>query len=151
MRTGSRGAGMAGVTALALAAGASAPAHAWEMVQTIDQPEERDAQGRVTVEASEIMVIACTGEGENGGRFYIYDYVDRPGFRVVDPPNWGSPVGGRDYLTQEQAIEVACASGGFLPGGTAVPPLGGDAMTPQPGADTSLPTPGGGVTELPST
>ena len=60
------------------------------------------------MEASNIHVIACNGAGENGGQFYIYEYLNRPGFRAILPPNWGNALGGRDFGTYQEAASVAC-------------------------------------------
>ena len=75
------------------------------------QAEQRDAYGRITVEASVISVLNCNGAGENGRQFYIYRYVNRGGFRAILPPYWGSPIGGRDWSTFQIAARVACTAG----------------------------------------
>jgi len=36
-------------------------------------------------------------DNANGGSFYIYQYVNRLGFRAILPPNWGRAIGGRDH------------------------------------------------------
>ncbi|MDP2312182.1 MAG: hypothetical protein Q8P41_04700 [Pseudomonadota bacterium] len=86
----------------------SAPAHAYQSVHDFAQEEVRDANGKVTVEASIIHVIQCNAEGENGGQFYIYQFTDRAGFRAIQPPAWGSPIGGKDFDTFDEAATAAC-------------------------------------------
>lgn len=114
--------GSAGALVVVVLALASPRAHAWELVQQFDQPEQRDANGNITVEASVIQVINCSGEGENGGQFYIYEYLDRPGFRAILPPDWGHPVGGQDFATEDEAIAAACTAGlAPTPGTTPTP------------------------------
>jgi hypothetical protein len=83
---------------------------AYQILQQAQQPQAIDpATGRITVEASIIHVVACNGAGENGGQFYIYQYVNRPGFRAVRPPIW---VGiGPDQPTFAHAVAVACGLG----------------------------------------
>lgn len=85
-----------------------ATGHAYQISQSASQPESRDPYGRITVEASVIHVVTCNGAGENGGQFYIYQYVNRPGFRAIHPPDWGHAIGGGDYPSFEQAVGVAC-------------------------------------------
>jgi hypothetical protein len=82
--------------------------HAYQVTQSFNQPEARDAYGRITVEASVIHVLACNGLGENFGQFYIYQYVNRPGFRAIRPPDWGHAIGGQDFQGFAQAAAVAC-------------------------------------------
>jgi len=96
------------LTAIALT---DVPASASQAIQRFNQPEQRDAYGRLTVEASVITVVSCNGPGENGGQFYIYQYVNRPGFRAVRPPYWGQAIGGRDFASYEQANYAACGGG----------------------------------------
>lgn len=86
------------------------PASAHKAVQRFNQPQQLDAYGRLAVEASVITVMNCNGAGENGGQFYIYQYVNRAGFRAIKPPNWGQALGGRDWATYEQAAAVACGT-----------------------------------------
>lgn len=90
---------------------APAAGHAYQVSQSFSQPESRDQTGRITVEASVIHVVTCNGAGENGGQFYIYQYVNRQGFRAIRPPDWGHVIGGRDYPSFEQAAGVACGGG----------------------------------------
>jgi hypothetical protein len=105
----SRGAAGAGAL-LAFLLVRSPEAQAFAIVRSFDQAEQRDASGKVTDEASTIHEVACSSPGENGGKYYIYQYKDRPGFRAILPPNWGSPIGGRDFDTQDQAIAAACGT-----------------------------------------
>ena len=64
-------AGLAGVC------GGATVAH--RVLRKISQPESRDANGKITVEASVIHVVACTGGRKNNQEFYIYEYVNRRG------------------------------------------------------------------------
>lgn len=77
-------------------------AHAYQQIKKFEQPESR------TEENAMITVIVCDGPQENGGQFYIYQYLSRPGFRAIRPPNWSDSIGGRDYPTFELAADVAC-------------------------------------------
>jgi hypothetical protein len=52
-----------------------------------------------------IHVIAC-----NDRQFYIYQYVNRQGFRAILPPDWGHAIGGRDFGTFEEATTAACGA-----------------------------------------
>jgi hypothetical protein len=122
--------GVAVLGAVGLALGASPEARAWEIVQTIDQPEQRDANGTITVEASTIQVINCSAEGENGGQYYIYGYLNRSGFRAIQPPNWGAPIGGKDFSTENEAAVAACTSGMAPTPGTPTGTTPGTAATP---------------------
>jgi len=79
-----------------------------QVQQVTNQPESRDASGRITVEAATIKVFSCPT-----GLTYLYQYVNRNAFRVVKPPNWSSPVGGRDFGTCEQAMAAAANAGLF--------------------------------------
>jgi len=83
---------------------------AYQALRQMNQPESRDATGKITVEAALITIIACNGAGENGGQFYIYGYANRPAFRAVHPPDWGHAVGGRDFGTFQQAARAACGT-----------------------------------------
>ena len=71
--------------------------------------------------------ITCGGPDENAGQFYICQYVNRPGFRAVQPPNWGHVLGGRDYATFQEATSAACIK--------AVP--GPNPLKQEPGIDRS--------------
>ena len=77
--------------ALALPLCMPVAAGAAQVTSRFSQAERRDAYGRITVEASVISVLKCNGAGENGRQFYIYQYVNRLGFRAILPPYWGSP------------------------------------------------------------
>lgn len=91
---------------------ATMPAVAADILSEFSQAESRDASGRITVEESVIHVVACNGPGENGGSYYVYEYVNRPGYRAILPPNWGSPIGGRDFDSMDEAIAAACGTAG---------------------------------------
>jgi hypothetical protein len=71
------------------------------------QPQQRGPNGQVTVESANIYPFSC-----NGRTFYLYQYTDRAGgqptFRAILPPNWGSPLGGRDFATENEALAAAC-------------------------------------------
>ncbi len=56
-------------------------------------------------EEADITVIRCG----NGLGYYIYSYyrTSGPRYRVIIPPHWGKPVGGRDYNFFEGAIHAA--------------------------------------------
>lgn len=96
-------------------------ANASAVLQQFRQPESRDATGRLSVEESAVSIISCNGLGENGGQFYVYQYVNRPGVRAIRPPDWSQPLGGRDFATFDEAVKTACAlpaaPGGTTPGG----------------------------------
>jgi hypothetical protein len=64
-----------------------------------------DASGGTTVEAANVHIMACA----NGHQFYVYQYVNRPGFRAVSPPDWGQAIGGQDFGTFQEAVDAACA------------------------------------------
>jgi hypothetical protein len=91
-------------------------AQAQQVIQQFDQPESRDASGRITVEAAHINVISCSGR-----TIYIYGYGrDQlrvvPGFRAVLPPpagNW-TIIGG-DFPTYQQAVASACGTAALSP------------------------------------
>lgn len=87
------------------------PATASQAVQRFNQGEQRDAYGRLTVEASVITVLNCNGAGENGGQFYIYQYTNRPGVRAIRPPYYAQAIGGRDWANYGQAVAAACGGG----------------------------------------
>jgi hypothetical protein len=86
----------------------SAPPH--HVAQTINQPESRDPSGKITVEAANIEVITCDTPQASKEQFYIYEYVNRHGYRAILPPNWGHALGGRDFDTKEEAIAAACST-----------------------------------------
>ena len=77
-------------------------------IGALRQDEVRDGSGKITVEAATIHVIACGGGSTPG--IYVYEYTNRPGFRAVQPPNWGTALGGRDFNTLAQAIAAGCAA-----------------------------------------
>lgn len=58
------------------------------------------------VEKANIIAIRCS----DGKEYYIYSYFREsgPNYRAIDPPHWGSPIGGMDYMTYEDAVHVAC-------------------------------------------
>jgi hypothetical protein len=79
-------------------------------VKTMEQPETRDGS-RITVEASTIHVVDCPSMGE----IYVYEYHNRSGFRVIKPGDWGHAIGGKDFPTMAEAMNVAA---GQIPGAT---------------------------------
>lgn len=83
------------------------PRGSCKTVQKINQPESRDAAGKIKVEAATIHVMNCPGQGQ----IYIYQYRSRAGFRAVRPPIW-SAIGGRDFPTFEQAEQAAVSGAG---------------------------------------
>lgn len=85
----------------------SAPGGGCQLRQIVRQPEQRDAQGRLTAEAALIHVLQCPTTGTR----YVYQYLNRRAFRVVQPPNWGQALGGGDFATCEQANTVAARDG----------------------------------------
>lgn len=126
---------LCGLAALAATAG-PAPARAHSEVNAFLQPERRDETGRVTVEAAAVHVIHCDDEGENGGEYYVYQYIYRDGFRVIAPPNWGQVIGGRDWDTYMEAVTAACTS--QVPDTDGAGPAPGTGIEPGTGL-----TPGG--------
>ena len=58
------------------------------------------------VEKANIIAIRCSDRRE----YYIYSYFRKagPNYRAIEPPHWGSPIGGVDYSTYEDAVHVAC-------------------------------------------
>lgn len=98
---------LAASVAVALAAG---PALAHSESAAFLQPERRDEAGRITVEAAAVHVIQCDEPGENGGEYYIYQYLYRDGFRAIDPPEWGDAIGDRDFDSYAEAAEAACGA-----------------------------------------
>ena len=89
---------------------------ACQPVRNIEQPETRVGT-RITVEAATIHVVNCPG-----GQFYIYQYRNRQGFRVIRPPEWGNPIGGRDFQTFGEAMNVAAGAQGPAPQPQPQPP-----------------------------
>jgi hypothetical protein len=118
---------------------APVPVPAFQVMQQVEQAEARDTAGRITQEHSVIHVVACNGAGENGQQFYIYQYLNRPGFRAIRPPNWSTAIGGSDFPAFGQAVGAACGITLPIPS----PPTGG---SPGP-AGPQPPTPG--PSELP--
>jgi hypothetical protein len=94
-----------------------APANAFEEVTSFGQDESYDTEGNLVVEASVIHVLECIDPGENGEEVYVYEYVNRPGFRAISPPDWGHALGGKDFDTYEEAALVACGGGSGGGGG----------------------------------
>lgn len=70
-------------------------------VRRMNQAESRDANGRVVTEAATINVMNCQGR-----EIFIYEYTNRRGFRAIEPPNWGSSIGGRDFSSLNEAIQA---------------------------------------------
>jgi hypothetical protein len=95
-----------GIAAILIAA--AMPAPAYQTLQQFPQVEQRGAAGNILVEESVIAVVACNDPGENGVQHYIYRYVKRAGFRAIRPPDWGRPIGGRDWATFQEAAAAAC-------------------------------------------
>src|ERR1700754_2572278 len=95
-------------SAVALTAIFAGPAGAYQATQRFNQAEQRSPTGQIQVEASVITVISCNSPGEHGGQYYIYQYLNRAGFRAIQPPNWGNAIGGGDWSTFEQAAGAAC-------------------------------------------
>jgi hypothetical protein len=77
--------------------------------QVIQQAEQRNAAGQLTVEAASIVPFACGGKS-----YYLYHYVSRPAgqpaFRAILPPDYAHPIGGKDFLTSAQAVSAACST-----------------------------------------
>ena len=99
-------------------------------VSSFFQGETRDSSYRITREAANIHVVKCG----NGDTLYIYEYLNRVGFRVIRPPAWGSAIGGRDFQTYQEALAVA---------GTGSPPMQASPRPqgqPCPGSVTLLGT-----------
>jgi hypothetical protein len=125
----SRGASLAlALAAAGLSMAVSLPAFAAQETQRAYQQQQTDANGRLTVEAAYIHVIACNGAGENGRQFYVYQYANRRGFRAIAPPNWGRAIGGRDFGTFQESVAAACRGGGYMPG---IPPKPPGNTTPK--------------------
>ena len=59
------------------------------------------------VEASNISHIRCDGPTENRGEFYIYQYLNRPGYRAVVPGTWAI-IG--NYPNSQLAVQAACGT-----------------------------------------
>lgn len=71
--------------------------------RVIDGSHQRAGVNR---EKANIIVIRCA----DGKKFFIYSYfrTEGPNYRAIDPPHWGSPIGGMDYTTYEDAVHAAC-------------------------------------------
>lgn len=80
----------------------------FRQVRRLNQPEARDATGRITTEAAIIHVVACDGPMGNGAQIYVYEYQNRPGFRAIHPPDWGNALGGRDFPHLIGAATAGC-------------------------------------------
>jgi hypothetical protein len=82
---------------------------ACERGQAVQQPAGPN------VEASVITPVLCNGPGENGRQYFIYQYTARPPgspmFRVILPPNWAQPLGGRDLVNGQEAEKVVLQAG----------------------------------------
>jgi hypothetical protein len=98
---------------------------ACQPLRSMNQQESRDAYGRILVEASTIHVMSC-----GGVEVFIYEYMNRHGYRVIRPPDWGHAIGGRDFATFDEAQAVA--SGSYAPSGIASPQPP-RPQPPQPG------------------
>jgi hypothetical protein len=103
------------ILAALVAALVGGPAQAYQTLRDINQAESRDPSGRITTEASVIHVVLCDGPDEDGGQYYVYQYTKRTAFRAILPPNWGSPIGGRDFAGFAEAAGAACRGGGAAP------------------------------------
>lgn len=118
-RYGCRGGGASGNSGAGGGGGVAGGAgSACQTVQRMNQPESRDATGRITVEAAIIHVMSCPG----GVQMYIYQYLNRPGFRAIRPPDWGHAIGGQDFPTIEQAQQAAATGGQAAPPPPPPPP-----------------------------
>ncbi len=108
-----------------------APAEAYQTSFLQHQPEQV-VNGRVTVVAATIFVLHCGNPNttnENGAQYYLYEYVDAygrpradiPPYRVILPPHWNQPIGGRDWPDWQQAAASACQKGASGVGTTTAP------------------------------
>jgi LCCL domain len=118
---------MAGMAVTASASPAQT-AQACRELQNFNQPESRDTNGRINVEAALIHVVNC-----NGRQFYIYQYLKRPGFRAILPPDYAHAIGGRDFATYAEALAAAFAASN-----------GGNAAAPAAPGQPQAPGAGGG-------
>jgi hypothetical protein len=73
-----------------------------------NQSEERDRTGRLTREAARVYILNCPTGIHRGWQVYIYQYLNRPGFRAIFTGDWSHPVGGRDWNTYYDAFGAAC-------------------------------------------
>lgn len=76
----------------------------YQETQRTFQPEQRGPDGKITVEAATIKTVSCS----NGKTILVYEYVNRPHFRAILPPNWGAALGGRDFSSFAEAAAVGC-------------------------------------------
>jgi hypothetical protein len=96
------------LSACALALSGNGSARAYQELHQALQPETRGPDGKITVEGSVIHVVACNGEGETGNQIYVYQYLARPTFRAILPPDWATPLGGQDFDTYDKAAAAGC-------------------------------------------
>jgi hypothetical protein len=89
---------------------------ACQPVRDMVQRESRDASGRILVEAATIHVMSC-----GGAEVFIYEYMNRRGYRVIRPPDWSHAIGGRDFATIDEAMAVAAQA--FSAPATPPPPV----------------------------
>lgn|GEM_PF-7094406 len=74
--------------------------------QAFQEMEQITQNAGPNIEASIISKYSCNGSNENNAGFWVYRYTARQGFRVISPPNWGSPIGGRDFGSGRDAGKV---------------------------------------------
>jgi hypothetical protein len=119
--------------AAALALGA-VPSGAYQVVGLpVVQPQSLSPDGRtIATEAATIRAVDCNGARENHKKFYVYEYLNRNGFRAIRPPDWAHPVGGRDYATFQQAAAIACAQSASVARAAKVPKKSSPAKTSVP-------------------
>lgn len=84
----------------------TAPTRAFQETGRTMQPERRDAAGRIVVEAAVIHGVNCQG----GGSIYVFEYLNRRGFRAIQPPNWGRALGGGDFANFADAASMGCGA-----------------------------------------
>ena len=125
------------VSALMVLLTSAGASFAAQETQALSQPQQRDAAGRMIVEAASIHVITCNGPGENGGQYYIYQYLNRAGFRAILPPDWGHALGGRDFPTLGEAVREACSGRRMAP--VQPPQTGPGYVGPHTGARRPTP------------
>ena len=75
------------------------------VLRVLGQQEARDYWGHITQEAATVRIVACNGSGR---QVYIYQYLNRPGFRAILPPDFGHALGGRDFATYDEAVRAGC-------------------------------------------
>jgi hypothetical protein len=93
-------------------------------VNKIEQPETKEGT-KITAEASTIHVMDCQGK-----QTYVYQYLNRTGFRVINPPDWGHAIGGKDFQSLTEAMNVAA--------GQTTGPTTERASSTQPSVATQL-------------